>query len=62
MPFRVTVKDLHNMAVSLAKSTLRKKMKNILENISSEEQKAQSVKVFKKVNMESVNTTVTILT
>ncbi|XP_011154455.1 5-formyltetrahydrofolate cyclo-ligase [Harpegnathos saltator] len=40
---------MYNMATSSVKSALRSKMKNILKNVSPEEKKIQSAKVFEKL-------------
>lgn len=46
--------NLDNMAASSTKRALRTKIQNILKNISSEEKKTQSVKVFEKVNVKNI--------
>jgi len=39
-------------ALTSAKNALRKQMKNVLQNISSQEKKEQSINVLKKVRQE----------
>lgn len=39
-------------ALTSAKNTLRKQMKNVLQNISSQEKKEQSINVLKKVSQK----------
>lgn len=53
---QATAQIICNMAaLTLAKSALRKEIKEIIENISLEERKKQSARVFEKVSLRKAN-------
>lgn len=53
---QATAQIICNMAaLTLAKSALRKEIKEIIENISLEERKKQSARVFERVSLRKAN-------